>query len=80
MCIYHYQHFFSHITMVNYQDTVLLDRLLSNGLAILSANYYYIHTMCVCVCASRNNSDKTVHMHRQINFLLLIYSMSGNFS
>ena len=49
MCIYHYQHFFSHITMVNYQDTVLLDRLLSNGLAILSANYYYIHTMCVCV-------------------------------
>ena len=32
------------------------------------------------VCASRNNSDKTVHMHRQNIFLLFIYSMSGNFS
>ena len=39
--------FFSHITMVIYQVTVLLDRLLINGLAILSANYYYIHTVCV---------------------------------
>ena len=71
--------FFSHITMVNYQDTVLLDRLLSNGLAILSETTI-IFILCVCVCASRNNSDKTVHMQRQINFLLLIYSMSANFS
>ena len=35
--------------MVNYQVTVLLDRLLSNGLAILGANYYYVHTVCVQV-------------------------------
>ena len=41
--------FFSQITMVNYQVTVLLDRLLSNGLAILGANYYYVHTVCVQV-------------------------------
>ena len=65
--------------MVNYQVTVPLDKLLSNDLAILSANYYYIHM--VCVCASRNKSDQTVHMHRQIKFFLLfIYSISGNFS
>ena len=41
--------FFSHITIVNYQVTVLLDRLLANGLAILSTNYYYIHTVFVQV-------------------------------
>ena len=31
--------------MVNYQVTVLLDRFLSNGLDIISANYYCIHTV-----------------------------------
>ena len=41
--------------MVNYQVTVLLDRLLSNGLAILGANYtyYYIHTVCVQVAITQ---------------------------
>ena len=31
--------------MVNYQVTLLLDRFLSNGLEIISANYYCIHTV-----------------------------------
>ena len=41
--------------MVNYQVTVLLDRMLSNGLAILGANYtyYYIHTVCVQVAITQ---------------------------
>ena len=51
--LYHYQQLFSQITMVNYQVTVLLDRLLSNGLAILSANYYYVHTVCVQVAITQ---------------------------
>ena len=65
--------------MVNYQVTVFLDRLLSNGLAILGANYtyYYIHTVCVQVAITQ---IRPVHMHRQNIFLLFIYSMSGNFS
>ena len=41
--------------MVNYQVTVLSDRMLSNGLAILGANYtyYYIHTVCVQVAITQ---------------------------
>ena len=41
------------ITMVNYQVAVLLDRLLSNGLAILSANDYSIHMVCVQVAITQ---------------------------
>ena len=65
--------------MVNYQVTVLLDRLLSNGLAILGANYtyYYIQTVCVQVAITQIRlyicTGKTF-------CLLFIYSMSGNFS
>ena len=39
--------------MVNYQVTVLLDKLVSNGLAILSENYYYNHTVCVQVAITQ---------------------------
>ena len=37
--------FFSRITMINYQVTLLLDRFFSNGLEIISANYFCIHTV-----------------------------------
>ena len=63
--------------MVNYQVTVLLDRLLSNGLAVLGANYNYIHTACVQVAITQIRlyicTGKSI-------LLLFIYSMSGNFS
>ena len=68
---------FSHITMVNYQVTVLLDKLLSNGLAILSANHYYIHTVCVQVAITQ---IRLYICTGKSFFLLFIYSMSGNFS
>ena len=63
--------------MVSYQVTVLLDRLLSNGLAILSKNYYYIHTVCVQVAITQ---IRLYICTGKSNFLLFIYSMSGNFS
>ena len=55
MCLISLSTFFSQTTMVNYQVTVLLDRLLSNGLAILGANYtyYYIQTVCVQVAITQ---------------------------
>ena len=39
--------------MANYQVTVLLDRLLSSGLAILGKNYNDIHTACVQVAITQ---------------------------
>ena len=39
--------------MVNYQVTVILDRLLSIGLAILGANYYHVHKVCVQVAITQ---------------------------
>ena len=63
--------------MVNYQVTVLMERLLSNGLAILGANYYYVHTVCVQVAKAQ---IKLYICKGESFFLLFIYSMSGNFS
>ena len=63
--------------MVNYQVTVLLDRLLSIGLAILGANYYYVHKVCVQVAITQ---IKLYICKGESFFLLFIYSMSGNFS
>ena len=63
--------------MVNYQVTVLLDRLLSNGLAILSANYYYIPMVCVQVAITQ---IRLYIFTGKSNFLLFIYSISGNFN
>ena len=60
--------------MVNYQVTVLLKWFSYIWCKLNVLLYSY------GACASRNNSDKTVHMHRQNIFLLFIYSMSGNFS
>ena len=82
--------FFSQITMVNYQVTVLLDRLLSNGLAILGANYYYVHTVCVQVTITqiklyicKGESFFTVYLFNEwqlftswfISFSFLVYKM-----
>ena len=63
--------------MVNYQVTVLLDRLLSNGLAILCAVYYYIHMVCVQVAITQR---RLYICTGKSKFLLFIFSMSGNFS
>ena len=82
--------FFSQITMVNYQVTVLLDRLLSNGLAILGANYYYVHSVCVQVTITqiklyicKGESFFTVYLFNEwqlftswfISFSFLVYKM-----
>ena len=82
--------FFSQITMVNYQVTVLLDRLLSNGLAILGANYYYVYTVCVQVTITpiklyicKGESFFTVYLFNEwqlftswfISFSFLVYKM-----
>ena len=82
--------FFSQITIVNYQVTVLLDRLLSNGLAILGANYYYVHTVCVQVTITqiklyicKGESFFTVYLFNEwqlftswfISFSFLVYKM-----
>ena len=83
--------FFSHITIVNYQVTVLLYRLLSNGLAILSTNYYYIHTVFVQVtitqirlyiCTGKSffyclsiQWVATFHKLVQLYFALSVYNM-----
>ena len=76
--------------MVNYQVTVLLDRLLSNGLAILGANYYYVHTVCVQVTITqiklyicKGESFFTVYLFNEwqlfrswfISFSFLVYKM-----
>ena len=57
--------FFTHTTMVNYQENSAFGQValkwLSNTLCKLLLYFYH-------VCASRNNSDKTAHMHRQIKF------------
>ena len=53
-----------------------------NALKWFSNTWCKLHILLYSygVCASRNNSVKIVHMHRQNIFLLFIYSMSGNFS
>ena len=78
VCLISLSTFFSQTTMVNYQVTVLLDRLLSNGLAILGANqtYFYIHTVCVQVAITQIR----LYICTGKTFFLFIYSISGNFS
>ena len=91
VCLISSSTFFSHITIVNYQVTMLLDRLLSNGLAILSTNYYYIHTVFVQVtitqirlyiCTGKsffyclsNQWVTTFHKLVQLFFALSVYTV-----
>ena len=77
VCLISSSTFFSHINIVNYQVTVLLDMLLSNVLAILSTNYFYIHTVFVQVAITQ---IRLYMCTGKSMFLLFIYSMSDNFS